>query len=429
MALTTTTVTGIIDLPNGATPVAARVIFELTGWAKEGENIFVSGPVEVAVEPDGSFSVSLQTTEDLPVNYQVAVGYRIPSLSKDVTTRLGQIAVPALGPVVLGDLLTIPAPVPTVPDALAQALAAAAQAIASAESTAPVLEDREAAEAAAEAAAISAGIALGAAAAAASDASAAANAQIAPNVSAAVAAQNAAEAAAYEADLLEQQTQTLAASAASSAKFYGSIADGRAAVSDADTFGVLAGGSDGLTDPTLYRRDGASAQTKIAALVDASVASAFSQNARTFDFLRRENFKVGEVRGATIQTSPPFLRRHGLSMLQAIWTLPQFPAALHGPLLSSGMLAIAINTAMPFELKLRWRSRKSPARTRRVRILHWVIIAPTFAGSIMPVPVGLRFRINPGPLLMVFHSLQTCPSAWVTRPRWRSKSGLTLLRR
>ncbi|MCL4065351.1 hypothetical protein M3484_02010 [Pseudomonas sp. GX19020] len=108
---------------------------------------------------------------------------------------LGSISLTGPGPVALADLLAIPAPVPIVPDALAQALGAAASAQAAAESTVPVLEDRLAAEAASVAAAGSAAQAQVAAGLAAAEASA----QIAPAVAAAGSAQAAAAASAAQA--------------------------------------------------------------------------------------------------------------------------------------------------------------------------------------------------------------------------------------
>lgn len=146
MALTLTTVTGTVDLPTGDTPVAAQLIFTLTGWAKDGGNIFVEGPQMVAVDASGNFSVALQTTEDMPVLYSVLVSYQVPSLGKEIISNLGTISVPASGPVTLGNLLAIPAPVPSVPDALAQALAAAAQAKAAADQVAGAGEAADRAE-------------------------------------------------------------------------------------------------------------------------------------------------------------------------------------------------------------------------------------------------------------------------------------------
>jgi hypothetical protein len=58
--------------------------------------------------------------------------------------------------------------------------------------------------------------------------------------------------------------------AATGAKYYDTIAAGRAAVADTETFGVKAGGSDELTRPTLYRRDSSSTQTEIIPLVPGS---------------------------------------------------------------------------------------------------------------------------------------------------------------
>ncbi|MDQ7776273.1 MAG: hypothetical protein Q4615_10470 [Paracoccus aminovorans] len=65
-----------------------------------------------------------------------------------------------------------------------------------------------------------------------------------------------------------------AAAAAQSAQFYDTIAMGRAAVADGQQFGVRAGGSDGLTRPTIYRRDSASAQTAMVTIVNPSEVDA-----------------------------------------------------------------------------------------------------------------------------------------------------------
>lgn len=77
------------------------------------------------------------------------------------------------------------------------------------------------------------------------------------------AAKNAAEAA-------KTQSETYAALAATGAKFYDTIALGRAAVADTFTFGVKAGGSDGLTRATVYRRDSAGTQTLLFAIIPGS---------------------------------------------------------------------------------------------------------------------------------------------------------------
>lgn len=91
----------------------------------------------------------------------------------------------------------------------------------------------------------------------------------------AVAAQEAAETAADEAaaervaaETARDEAEALVTGAAVTAGYYDTIADGRAAVVDGATFGVLAGGSDGLTRATVYRRDSSSTQTEIVGLVN-----------------------------------------------------------------------------------------------------------------------------------------------------------------
>ena len=65
-----------------------------------------------------------------------------------------------------------------------------------------------------------------------------------------------------------------ATAAAQSAQFYDTIALGRAAVADGQQFGVRAGGSDGLTRPTIYRRDSATTQTAMVTIVNPSEVDA-----------------------------------------------------------------------------------------------------------------------------------------------------------
>lgn len=64
-------------------------------------------------------------------------------------------------------------------------------------------------------------------------------------------------------DRAEQAVADVAQIAATGAAYYDTIEDGRDAVSDGATFGVRAGGSDGLSRTTLFRRDSASTQTLI----------------------------------------------------------------------------------------------------------------------------------------------------------------------
>ena len=63
------------------------------------------------------------------------------------------------------------------------------------------------------------------------------------------------------------EAQQYADAAAQTAQFYDTIAEGRSAVADGEQFGVISGGSDGLTRPTIYRRDSASTQTLIVKIV------------------------------------------------------------------------------------------------------------------------------------------------------------------
>lgn len=76
-------------------------------------------------------------------------------------------------------------------------------------------------------------------------------------------AQTAASLASTYADAAE----TFASGAAVTAGFYDTIALGRAAVADGATFGVVAGGSDGLARATTYRRDSSTTQTLITDIV------------------------------------------------------------------------------------------------------------------------------------------------------------------
>lgn len=76
------------------------------------------------------------------------------------------------------------------------------------------------------------------------------------------------DAAATEADRLLAETardeaQGYAGDAADESDYFDTIALGRAAVADGASFGVIAGGSDGLLYPAIYRRDSSSTQTLI----------------------------------------------------------------------------------------------------------------------------------------------------------------------
>lgn len=110
MAVTLTTVTGSMELPDGSTPRLGRVIFTLTGWAKDAPHLFVQGSIDVAAAADGSFSVDLQTTDDLDVEYDVVFFHHDLSSNREISTAVGRILVPSSGPVTLASLLPVRIP-------------------------------------------------------------------------------------------------------------------------------------------------------------------------------------------------------------------------------------------------------------------------------------------------------------------------------
>ncbi|MTH76304.1 hypothetical protein [Paracoccus aestuariivivens] len=61
--------------------------------------------------------------------------------------------------------------------------------------------------------------------------------------------------------------QAAAVAAAFNARFYDTIAIGRAAVADDESFAVVSRGADGLTRPTIYRRESATTQTPLVEVV------------------------------------------------------------------------------------------------------------------------------------------------------------------
>lgn len=71
------------------------------------------------------------------------------------------------------------------------------------------------------------------------------------------------------ADAARLAAETYALAGATAAKYYDTISDGRAAVADGATFGVRAGGTDGLTRATLYRRNSAASHTALVAQMPA----------------------------------------------------------------------------------------------------------------------------------------------------------------
>ena len=90
----------------------------------------------------------------------------------------------------------------------------------------------------------------------------------------AAAARAAAEAARLLAEQERQAAEAAAVAASQSARFYDTIAAGRAAVNDGEQFGVRAGGPDGLIRPTIYRRDSATTQTVMVTIVNPSEVDA-----------------------------------------------------------------------------------------------------------------------------------------------------------
>ncbi|SCY61353.1 hypothetical protein [Paracoccus tibetensis] len=220
MAFLRTTVTGSIALPDGSPmPDGAKIIFTLREWDKNADTIATPGAVE-AVVANSAISVQLLRTAstDRGTVYDVGYAYWSPGMGKPLTGRLGTIAISGSSAVNLAELLTVPAQVPNVPDALVQALAAAAGAM-----------------------------------------SAAARAeQMVVNADQVTADRQAAEAARDQAFLARD-------GAAVNADIYPDIATGRAAVADGAQFMVVSG--DAIIR---YRRDSASTQTEVARFPAAS---------------------------------------------------------------------------------------------------------------------------------------------------------------
>ncbi|GGE26548.1 hypothetical protein SAMN05421774_11262 [Gemmobacter megaterium] len=138
MPMLLTRITGPVDLPNGETPRHGRVHFQLRDWDRTGDHLIMPREVVAQLDAMGWLDVRLQTTTTLDRGsiYDVAVQYWSVALGRQIVVQLPGIAVPASGPVTLASLLAIPAPVPDVPDALAQAIAAKAAAEAAAVSAA-----------------------------------------------------------------------------------------------------------------------------------------------------------------------------------------------------------------------------------------------------------------------------------------------------
>lgn len=132
MALTKTRVTGRLLLPNDDIWQGSYVQFQLRAvdTDKADKTILMSRPVEAAFDEQGDIAVDLwpNARGDRDTVYHVTAHLLSPVTRRTTEANLGVIVVPAGGPVDLVELLQIPAPVPNVPDALAQALAAAVSA-------------------------------------------------------------------------------------------------------------------------------------------------------------------------------------------------------------------------------------------------------------------------------------------------------------
>lgn len=150
-----TRVVGPVVLPDGSPAVAhAEIVFTLSSWDRAGGSVVMSGAIIAKIE-NGAIDVDLfrTTSGARGTPYDVAYRYWSTVAGSMVSVNLGRIALTGPGPVTLADLLAVPAPIPTVPDALAQTLAAAAEAKAMVVNADRVAADRAAAEAARDAAA------------------------------------------------------------------------------------------------------------------------------------------------------------------------------------------------------------------------------------------------------------------------------------
>lgn len=149
MALTKTTVTGRLPLPNDMVLPYGNVQFALRRLDvdKASNDVLMPVPVSAGIGADGKFSIDLWPNErgERGTVYSVSAHLGARPSGKGPVVEMGVIVVPPTGPVDISDLLQIPAPVPTAPDVLAQVLAAEAQAKTYADSTSGDAERAEAA--------------------------------------------------------------------------------------------------------------------------------------------------------------------------------------------------------------------------------------------------------------------------------------------
>jgi len=106
MAVTQTTVTGPIYIPNLTKPENAKIVFELSSWDREeGEATFVTGPFVGAIDENGDFSVNLFTTTEgtNQAVYHVSVTY-LTMTGQYTRECIGTVALSGPGPYNLADL-------------------------------------------------------------------------------------------------------------------------------------------------------------------------------------------------------------------------------------------------------------------------------------------------------------------------------------
>jgi len=85
MAVSMTTLTGPIYLPDGSTPLGGRVSLELSSWDREaGEALLISGPIYETIDENGQFSLSVFTTTEGEngVHYKMFVIWEDSTLSE-----------------------------------------------------------------------------------------------------------------------------------------------------------------------------------------------------------------------------------------------------------------------------------------------------------------------------------------------------------
>lgn len=125
MAINLVTVTGNLATLLGINPYRGAVWFRLDkiDWTGDGY-VFAPDYTIVESQPDGSFSVGLQSTDDLlnDTVYSVVLKYFDRGAKKEVDYPIGRFALPMGGPYLLTDLLTAGTIAPVPADILALAL-------------------------------------------------------------------------------------------------------------------------------------------------------------------------------------------------------------------------------------------------------------------------------------------------------------------